>query len=452
MIGTVMRISWRCLKRDRVAQVLTFLLPIVFFSIFAVIFGGMGGGTTRRIHVAVADEDHSPASARFIAALEKDGSLNVTTARGEPPQPLTRDQAQELVTSAELPVAVIVRAGFAEHFGGFFGQAGEQQQATVDLLVDRSDPVAPQMIAGLLQKAAMTSVPDLLMERGVDMFEQYAGPMSASQRSAMDYYLGLLRAETAAPATAPASTTQATVERGTESANAGDDATDDAGAFGAGLVQVNVIDLFAADPDKSPTNAFYAAAVAVMFLLFTTTASAGVLLEEEQNGTLERLLVSRLTMSQLLIGRLVYVWLLGIVQLCIMFLWGWLVFGINLFTPAHLAGFAVMAAATSAASAGFGLVLATACRTRAQLDGLGTMLILVMSAIGGCMVPRFVMPDWMQSVGLITFNAWALDGFQKVFWYERPLWDLWPQLLVLFGLGGVFVMVARVLSRRWETV
>ena len=51
------------------------------------------------------------------------------------------------------------------------------------------------------------------------------------------------------------------------------------------------------------------------------------------------------------------------------------------------------------------------------------------------MFPRFLMPEKMQKFGLITLNAWAIDGFQKIFWREEPLWTIWPQVLVLVGLG-----------------
>ena len=42
MMRTILSVGWLNLRRDYVALGLTFLLPIVFFSIFAVIFGGMG--------------------------------------------------------------------------------------------------------------------------------------------------------------------------------------------------------------------------------------------------------------------------------------------------------------------------------------------------------------------------------------------------------------------------
>jgi ABC-2 type transport system permease protein len=56
----------------------------------------------------------------------------------------------------------------------------------------------------------------------------------------------------------------------------------------------------------------------------------------------------------------------------------------------------------------------------------------------------------MQKVGLVTFNAWALDGYLKVFWRDLPLTSLAPQLGVLAGLTVVFLGAARLLARRWE--
>ena len=78
-------------------------------------------------------------------------------------------------------------------------------------------------------------------------------------------------------------------------------------------------------------------------------------------------------------------------------------------------------------------------------------MILAMSAVGGSMFPRFLMSDTMQKFGLVTFNAWALDGYIKVFWRDQPVRDLWPQVLMLLALCAVFLSIARVLARRWET-
>jgi ABC-2 type transport system permease protein len=131
-----------------------------------------------------------------------------------------------------------------------------------------------------------------------------------------------------------------------------------------------------------------------------------------------------------------------------MFSWGQLVFGLPLLS--HLPGFAVMTVVTALAAAALALALATLARSRAQLSGFSTILILTMSALGGSMFPRFLMSESMQKVGLLTFNAWALDGYLKVFWRQAAVWELWPQVLVLVGLTVVFLGIARVLAKRWE--
>jgi ABC-2 type transport system permease protein len=178
------------------------------------------------------------------------------------------------------------------------------------------------------------------------------------------------------------------------------------------------------------------------------SGSGGALLEEAEAGTLERLLTTRLGMGRLLLAKWLFLTVLGFVQVTVMFLWGALVFGLDLWS--HLGGFAVMTTVTAAAASGFGLVLATLCRSRQQLGGLATIVILIMSAVGGSMFPRFLMSEAMQKAGLLTFNGWALDGYLKVFWRNAPLVELWPQVLVLSLLAVVFMGAARLLARRWE--
>jgi ABC-2 type transport system permease protein len=423
MIATILKAGWLNLKRDRVAQALTFLLPIVFFSIFASVFGGQGSQTSR-IRVAVVDEDRSELSARMVAALEKETSLRVRTA-DDAGTPLDRAAGESLVRSGDVPVAVVIPKGMGETFAaGGFGAPGEK----VQLLADVSDPVAPQMVLGLLQKVTMTAAPDLMMQGGMRQFETQAGALTPQQRAAVDAWLPRLKAQ----ASGDASTS---------------------GAAGAGPIGVSaeIVDVMRSDSRRGSLTSFYAAGIGVMFLLFSCVAGAGgALLDEVEAGTLERLLSTRVGMSRLLLGKWLFLTVVGTAQLTLMFLWGWLVFDLPLFS--HLPGFGVMTAVTAAAAAGLGLVLATVARSRAQLSGFSTILILTMSALGGSMFPRFLMSETMQKFGLLTFNGWALDGYLKVFWRDAALWQLWPQVLVLTLLTIAFLSAARLLARRWEMV
>jgi ABC-2 type transport system permease protein len=419
---TLLRLGWLSLKRDRVAQALTFLLPIVFFSIFATVFGGQGDARTSRIRIAIVDEDHSELSRRMIEALQQEQSLRVrTTETPEGGAVLDRPRAERLVRNGDVPVAVVIPKGLGDTFvERGFAPGGP----SVQLLADVSDPVAPQMVLGLLQKVAMTAAPDLMMKGGMAQFEKYGGALTPQQEDAVQRWLPQLRQ-------------QATQGGGSGSAP----------AMGLG---VELVDVMRTDDRRGSLISFYAAGIGVMFLLFSSVGGAGgVLLEEVESGTLERLLSTNVGMTQLLIGKWLFLSLVGAAQLTVMFLWGRAVFGLPLFS--HLPGFFVMTAVTAAAASALGLVLASVARSRAQLSGFSTILILTMSALGGSMFPRFLMSETMQKFGLLTFNGWALDGYLKVFWRNAAVWQLWPEVLVLISATIVFMTAARLFARRWET-
>ena len=418
----IIRSAMVSLRRDRGALALSFLLPVVFFSIFAVIFGGRRD-TTPKVRVLVVDEDHSRASGRLPQALQQEDALVVKTrpaaVKGVEQPEYNRVTAEAAVKEGAAPVAIVIPRGFGENPISF--GPTDSSRPTIQLLEDSSDMVAPQVINGLLQKVAMTSMPDLMAEQGSKYVDQFAGGLTREQRDRIDEGIGYLREQQQNGGTA-------------SSASSGVIAVTNRAVVG--------------ENKNNPMVSFYAAAIGVMFLLFTASGAAGALLDEAESGTLDRVLSSRVTMTSLLLGKLTYNSLLAFVQLVVMFLWGWAVFKLD-FWP-HLAGFIVMGVCTAVAVASFGMLLASICRTRAQLGALSTLIILIMSSIGGSMFPRFLMPEAMQKAGLLTINAWAIDGFTKIFWRDEPISHLWPQVLVLVAIAIVLFAIARRIARRWE--
>ena len=422
MIPTLLRIGYLSVKRDRVVLALTFLLPIIFFSIFASVFNQRGG--TSRIRVVIADLDRSELSQAIVKALQAEVGLSVrVTENDDGTGPvIDRELAETLVKRGGVPVAIVLPKGLGER-GLFFDRTPDAPK--ILLLADVSDPIAPQMVQGLLQKVAFTAMPETMATQGLGMMEKYAGPLTPEQRSAMDTWTTRLRTER---------------QSGTASSR-------DAGQVG---LPVEVVNVMQPGGGNTATVSFYAAGIGVMFLLFSASGAGGSLLDEQDSGTLGRIVGSRAGMGGLLASRWIFVALIGILQLVVMFTWGWLVFGLPLWS--HLPGFLVMTIVTASAASAFGLLLATLCTSRAQLSGISTIVILSMSAVGGSMFPRFMMSDTMQQMGLATFNAWALDGFIKVFWRDAPVADLWPQVAVLVTMCVVFLSVARVAARKWETL
>ena len=443
MILSIVRTGFMNLRRDRSALLLSFVLPVVFFSIFAVIFGGRSNGTPR-VAVAVVDEDRSDGSSALVRALAADKGLRASTGRSSKDKAeataFTRETAEAAVRAGDYSVALVIPKGFGTRPISFGPLEQGATRPSIMLLQDSSDPIGAQVVAGLLQRAAMTSMPYSLASSGMQYFEAATGGLSTGQQDNVRKSLEDLkaiqdRARTGAGGTASES-----------------DASASTSASGSsemeGLVSVDIRDVVGGTK-ADPIIAFYAAGVGVMFLLFSASGAGGAILEEAENGTLDRVLSTKVTMTTLLAGKMLWLALVGFTQLCVMFLWGALVFKVELFS--HLPGFLVMTFVSSLAASGLGLALATSCRTRAQLGAVSTLVILTMSALGGSMFPRFIMSETLQRVGLLTFNGWALDGYQKVFWRDAAVWQLWPQVLVLLACAGGFFLLARRLARRWET-
>ena len=428
MIPAIIRTAFTGLRRDRGALILSFILPVAFFSIFAIVFGGQRGNRTPRISVAIVDEDHSATSQRLVEALKREGALNVLTRpeqkKGAPvPADYTSAGAENAVKQGVAPAALIIPKGFGTNPVAF---GSGSSRPVFQLLHDSSDPIAPQMIAGLLQKVVMSSMGDLMADAGAKEFEAIAGGLTPQQRQTVDSRLAQIHRYAQQVDTAPSASSQG---------NAG------------GMVNVQERDVVG-EKKTNPMISFEAAGIGVMFLLFTASAAGGTLLDEAESGTLDRVLSSRVSMTSLLAGKMAYCTLLAFGELSVMFLWAWAVFHLDLFE--HLSGFVVMGLSTAFAVASFGMVLASVAGTRAQQAGISTLLILTMSAIGGSMFPRFLMPEMMRKIGLVTFNAWAIDGFTKVFWRDEPVMNLMPQVAVLLGSGIVLFFVARRFAKRWE--
>lgn len=413
MIWTVISISLRRLRHAPIELMLTFVVPIIFFSIFAMIFGS-GIGRTPNVRTLIVDADKTDLSRDVVDALASAPGLKPTVFNSANFDGDLETEARRLIREGQYSAAVVLPKSLSASV------SDGREMPKIEVLSDSSNQVAAQVVGAVVQQSVMTKIAAIKQARA----------MSAT---------------TTRPLLEPnADKNRVEVAQRVETADS--EATRSIAAKASVIELVDVL----GDDKSNPLIAMSAAGIAVMFLLFSSAGSGGSLLEEEEIGTLERMLTSRLTMSQLLIGKWLFIAGQGVVQLTVMFLWGHLVFDVDLF--GHLPGFLVMTAATSAAAASFALVLATACKTRSQLNGVSTILILTMSALGGSMVPRYVMSPEMQQWGLVTFNAWALDGYNKIFWRDMPVESLFPQLCFLIGSSFALMTLARLLARRWESV
>jgi len=405
MMGTIFQVALQRLWNNKQELLLALIVPIMFFSIFALIFGRGIGSDTPPIAVIVIDEDKSPLTEEIATRMREHSSVRLEETPSEEREGSDHheDTARDLIQQHGADLVVCFPVGMEQ-------DVLSRTPVRLQMYSEGSNPVGRQIVSSLLTESVGSAA-------GTQPNEPSAGTIDDPRAS------------------------EAATERSTSSPQA-DDTSDQPAA----LIEIEASDVFAAGK-RSPKIAMYAAGIAVMFLLFSASGAGGSLLEEYEAGTLDRLLTSRLTVTQLLAGKWLFITALGCVQLTVMFAWAQFAFGVDWL--GHLGGFAVLTLCTAAATASLALCLAACCRSRAQLNGISIVLILTMSALGGSMVPRYIMSDQMQKWGRITFNAWALDGFKKVFWYELPVSAISTELGVLVAMAVSLACLARIFANRW---
>ncbi|MFN7626980.1 MAG: ABC transporter permease, partial [Pirellula sp.] len=366
------------------------------------------------IKVALANDSDSWIAKRASELLVEQPSLQIADQN----RSVTRSKAEDWVRRGMVSAAIVfgpADSAATNALSESVKPSGDAQPSEklphIEVLSDSYDQVASQVMIALVQRAVMTA---------------------AAERS-RDVAIKRQQQVTLASATVPVSMSPF--------ANAAP------AAEVAEPPSIQSVDILGSKK-TNPVIAMYAAGIAVMFLLFSATTASGSLLEERENSTLDRLLCSRLTMDQLLLGKWAFLTIIGMLQMTLMFSWGALVFGIDLVR--HWEGFIAMTLVTAGAAASFALFLASMCKTRTQLGWVSTIVILTMSALGGSMVPRYLMSESIQKVGLLTFNAWALEGFNKIFWRELHLRDIELELGVLTLCAFCFIVTARMFATRWE--
>lgn len=396
--------------RDRGALAMGFVLPALVYLIFAVIFVGAAGGTLD-LRVAIADVEQSDASERFLKALLEDDQIR----RLETEQALTPDDVRALVKEGRADVGLVIGESGRALAGT---EPDDPRAAPVILVTEPTRAIAASVVEGLVQNAYFESLPHVVIRSVADLLTREFLALSPEQTARLD--AGLKAMATTRDGTGEGETAAKT----TELPFAGISARQSGVA--ASSVPVNV--------------SYYAGAVAIMFLLFSSLNGASTLLEEREAGLLERLSVGPSGARALVDGKFVYLVGQGFLQASIIFLIAWLGFGLDL--PAHLGPWAITTALAAWASAGLLLWFVSLCRTRAQAQTLGNILILVVSAIGGSMVPRFFMPENIQAVGWATPNTWALEAYAAIFWRGETT----DAMLIPWAALGVAGLVGLILA------
>jgi ABC-2 type transport system permease protein len=103
---------------------------------------------------------------------------------------------------------------------------------------------------------------------------------------------------------------------------------------------------------------------------------------------------------------------------------------------------ALVAMSAVLAATGYGILLGTIINSYEQAAMFGPISIVVAAAIGGIMVPVYVMPEVMQSLSVISPLAWGQNAFQILFVRGGGLKAVLAEVAALWGFALVCMGVA----------
>ncbi len=400
MILTICTVMARSVLRDRGALALTFVLPPALFLIFATIFAG-STGEDAELRLAFLDSVDSARSRAVAAALEEDPKFRVIRVDGEIGQlhaALTRERAD---------AGLWIRA----EPGGRL-----EEDAPLVLLVDAGGGAAVLMLTGRVQEWIQDRFPEFMLERVADLVAEMTGGLDAAQQRMLD---------------------EALAEMGEDSGGAA------SGVFAGGLIEQQRVEGMVAGRDGVR---YYAGAVAILFLLLAASHGSLSLVDERDSGVLERLMAGPAGIRPVLLGKGLYLTAQGVLQVGLIFVLAWGVYGIG--AGAGLGPWLITSVLAGGLAAWAALLLAVLCRSRQQTIMLSTSLVLILAAAGGSMMPRFLMPEWLRTLGWLTPNAWAIEAWERGLVAGQPMAAMFLPWSVLLVAGLVCMLLCLWLAGR----
>ena len=169
-------------------------------------------------------------------------------------------------------------------------------------------------------------------------------------------------------------------------------------------------------------------------ILIVTTAMAVV--REREHGTLEQLIVTPLTRSEIMFGKIAPYVLVGMVQITAVLLVGHFLFHVPIRGSLLLIyGVALL---FIVANLGLGLFISTLAMTQAQAMQVSFFFLLPNVLLSGFMFPREAMPEAARWIGLALPLTYFLQVIRGIVLKGVGLVELWPQALALVGFALLF--------------
>jgi ABC-2 type transport system permease protein len=420
------------LVRDRSGLLVLFVMPAVLVVVVSLVQENVLKSTGETaMDVLFIDQDQQDIGRRIQKEMGVSGAVNlVTTLDG---QAMDAEASQSLVEKGRYQICIVIPPGtteavqqraMAQILDAMAGNPGAEDAALPHLIV-HFDP----LIHGAFRSAVLNALKEMLLAMELEM---KAGVLAETLPVQFNLLFQTLTGRTMTdPGNAPLF------------------------QLDAGWGTRRLMDVVAGRSrlEKMPTSVQQnVSAWAVFGMFFIVLPLGGVIIRERQDGTFVRLRTLPVSYLTILLGKL-----LAYVTVC----WGQFLFivlvgkvGLPLLgAPVLTLGsnpmaLIVVVTAIALAACGYGIMLGTLAKTFEQASMFGPVSVVCAAAIGGIMVPVYVMPHLMQKISLFSPLAWGLNALLEIFVREGALRSVLPELGYLTAFFAVTLLIARAAFRR----
>lgn len=436
----------RLLLRDRAGFFFTFFFPLIVAIFFGTIFaGGSGSGGPQKMRVVVVDLDRTAGSRAFIRSMETGGDVQLTiqlalsarngpdgqplalseTDAGEIDEPSTRAAGLAYVRTGNASACIFIPKGFGAAREAPF--AGNQMH--LEVAADPSRMAAAGMLEGILTKYGFQQ-----------LAEGFRDP--SKMRRQTQASMALLRMNPALD-----SKRRAEFERffssldsmldtvpSTPDTEGGDGSTAPNPAAGFAPLRITSIPITRERRGAKNTYDITFPQGIIWGVMGCALGFSMSLVLERTRGTLVRLRAAPIGAWQILGGKGLACFLVTCAVAAVLMTVGMAVFNIRPVAPLKVV---VAIVATGLCFVGVMMLLATFARSERGSSGLGWGVLMLLSMVGGGMIPLEFLPQWLLPISHISPIKWAVLAIEGGVWRDLSWREMALPLAILAGIGVV---------------
>ncbi|WP_138481764.1 ABC transporter permease [Dyadobacter bucti] len=409
-IFSSLRKEFLLLINDKVGLALMFLMPLLLVFIITVIQDSAYKMVNEnQIPILVVNHDQGKEGEKLVALLSESGLFKID---------LQNSLRQKSLKSELLSRGKMVALYIPEVFtAGLESNAGDVSQILMDdlgLEYDSSDT----------KKIAM---PALSFYNDPVLQENY----SFSIMGIIQSYMGVIE-------------NGLMIERMYASMDIGDKSAKLKDKMISNRVKINQILASNNNSTAIPNSTQHNVPAWTIFAMFFMVVSLGSnIVKERVSGSFLRLKTMPTTFMLVMFSKMSVYVVVAVLQVTLTFSMGiWVLprLGLPKLTiPSDFIAFAAVVFISSMAAVSYALLIGSIARTEQQANGFGAISIIIFGAIGGILVPTFVMPGFMQFAGNFSPLHWCLEGFYVLFLKGGS----WQELRYVFSFLGVFILICQ---------